>query len=150
MQSGEIRGRITVGPRAGARARANASAFVEPSSTRGNQFTVSAALVGEASLDLKTPIGSAEASLDLAAGATDTNGSGEFFASFTPTANANWGPVSLDNDGRASVSVGAGAGAAAGADYTFEVNISIPDTINGIQDAANSLLGGFEEDVIDE
>ena len=150
MQSGEIRGRITVGPRAGVRGRANASVFVEPSSTQENQITTSAALVGEASVGIKTPVGSAGASLDVAAGATDTNGSGEFFTNFTPAANAKWGPVSLDNDGRASLSVGASAGAAAGADYTIEVNISIPDTINGIRNAANYLLGGDEEDLINE
>ena len=143
FKTGEIRASGSVGFRAGLRGKGSISGFVEPSSKQGNSLSGKGVVSAEGGADIKTPFGTGEISSSAEFGA-GTDGL------VTPDPDAlldvsgSVGPVSVDENGRASVGIGGGLGASAGTEYTVEGSFSIPDTIDAAKGVVDNIREQFE------
>ena len=143
FKTGEIRASGSVGFRAGLRGKGNISGFVEPSLKRGNSLSAKGVVSVEGGVDIETPIGTGEIDSYAEFGAgTDVLVTPDLDALLD--VSGNLGPVSVDENGRASVGIGGALGASAGIEYTIEGSFSIPDTVDAVINVVDSIKEKFE------
>jgi len=140
FETGEIRASGSVGKRVGLRGQGSVEGFVEPSSKQGNSLSGKGVVSAEASAEFKTPIGTGNISSSAEFGA-GTDGLVLPNSDALLDVSGNFGPVTVDENGRASIGIGGGLGGSAGTEYTIEGSFSIPDTI----DAAKGLVENIRE-----
>jgi RHS repeat-associated protein len=142
-ESGEIHGNLTRGVRIGAQLDAKAAIYREPSRTDGHFSAVEVSAGAEAAAGVNVLAGSAEASAELQLVSAEVKLSGGAEGTKLSTsvggpkleksASANWGPASMDTNGRQSLSVGGKLGASVGAEVTVKSSVSIPETRAAIE-----------------
>jgi uncharacterized protein RhaS with RHS repeats len=120
----EVGGSVTAGYRAGAALAAKGEIYVEPSSEQGNQASIEAEVVGEASAEIKAVAG-VGVSGEVTAGVSASTKDG--FKAHGPevSGSVSKGTASTDNSGRKTYSIGGGAGVAVGVDVTVSGNASV-------------------------
>ena len=124
---GEATFEATAGYKAGAQLGAKLEGYSQPSGDKptGTRLAGSGKLTAEAVGEIKSPIGTASASASAHGGAeVSTNRPAEAIGGASANAGASWGPVSVDDHGRASVGIGGNVGASVGVEGTGEVTLS--------------------------
>ena len=124
---GELSVKGTAGYKAGAQLGAKLEGYAEPSgdTPKGTSLAATGTIKVEAVGEVKTPVGSASASASAQGDlGVSTNNGVELGGDASADAGASWGPVSVDDNGRASVGIGGNVGVAAGAQVTGEITLS--------------------------
>jgi len=143
FKTGEVRASGSVGARLGLKGQGSIELFAEPSSKKGNSLRGQGVVSAEASAEIKTPLGTGEVSSSAEFG-VGTDGLIPPSADSLFDLSGNWGPISVDENDRASLGVGGGLGGSAGTEYAIEGSLSIPDTVEAAKVLVENIKEQFE------